>query len=62
MVGGHARIRLLVSEGAAAIVFQRLPVSDILVGRAPPTGRGHGITALLPGPSLVLAAVAETAR
>jgi len=62
MAGGHARVRLLVCQRAAAVVFQRLPVSGILAGRAPPTGRGHGVAALLPGPSLVLAAVAETAR
>jgi hypothetical protein len=61
MAGGAARVRLLVHHRAAAVVFQRLPVSGLLAGRAPPTGAGHGIAALLPGPSLVLAAVAETA-
>lgn len=62
LVGGHARVRLLVEERAAAVVFQSLPVSGLLAGRAPAQGTGHGITALLPGPSLVLAAVAEAAR
>jgi len=59
MVGGHARIRLLVSEGAAAIVFQRLPLSGFRTRCAAPTRAGHALVPLLPGPSLVVAAVAE---
>ena len=62
IVGGHARVRLLVKDRAAAIIFQSLPASGLLARRTPSAGTGHGIATLLPGPSHVLAAVAEAAR